>query len=202
MYFHVLCSGISPPTAPPVASSLSCASYGSNNGQVTYGCTFSSIADCTPRNSAAVQCSKCIVLLPPHIYIIITVQMPCMYMLCVFGVCPGTIIPVCPVFALASKLMRAIWDAEVHSSVDLRVDEVSRSNKETMVRSFDCKGLHQLLNSFVRRPLQSKYLTIVSLSLCESSSMSNSQVHAAQQHEPLPHYILIFTALVMSVCTL
>ena len=98
----------------------------------------------------------------------------------IFGVRPGTILPVCPVFALASKLMRAIWDAEVHSSVDLRVDEVSRSNKETMVRRFDCEGLHQLINSFVRRPLQSECLTLVSLSFRESSSMSNSQVHATQ----------------------
>ena len=137
---------------------------------------------------------------------IITVQMACMYMLCGCNIrCMSRYYnTLCPVFALASKLMRAIWDAEVHSSVDLRVDELSRirSNKETMVRRFDWEGLHQLINSFVRRPLQSKYLTIVSLSLCESSSMSNSQVHAAQQHEPLPHYILIFTALVMSVCTL
>ena len=102
-----------------------------------------------------------------------------------FGVRPGTILPVCPVFALASKLMRAIWDAEVHSFVDLRVDELSRSNKETMVRRFDCKGLHHLINSFViitDKDLCSRNVLQLFPLYCymKSSSMTNPQVHAAQ----------------------
>ena len=56
---HVLCSGISPPTERPVASSLSCNSYSNSNGRVSYGCVFSTTARCSPSEYAAVECSEC-----------------------------------------------------------------------------------------------------------------------------------------------
>ena len=59
----VPCSGVSTPNEPPVVSDLDCNEHTLYYGHYVYGCTFSRSTDCSPSNTAAVECSKyCIML--------------------------------------------------------------------------------------------------------------------------------------------